>query len=341
MPGEVVISGEENVISGSNRSYSAVASGASNFTWTVPDGWHIISGQGSDTIEVFVGDVSGYVCVTPENDCAVGVANCVLVMSNKLPGPVTISGTKLLCEALNGAYYADAKDTDTYTWTLSGNWTIDSGQGSYYVQVTPGDSIATLCVTPSNSTGEGEQECIILSTHTIPIIPPEIIGETDPVVNESYTYSVELIPNAHSYIWNTSDGNIDDDTHEVGFIWSTPGHRQMSVKTRNECGESELLIIDIMVRESATGLADIKGNDLLFYPNPSSDYLKIRGRNDQLYGSLVSLTDISGRVVYLQKIELEITNNEFVMDISHLYPGIYIVSLKTNNLLVTKKLIIE
>ncbi len=336
IPDMPTIIGNESVISGSTVSYSAVASKAKTFTWTVPAGWQIISGQGSDTIEVLAGDASSYICVTPMNDCGEGPFNCVLISSNKLPGPVTISGPGVICKELGGLYIADS-----YSWTLSGNWTIDSGQGSYSVIITPGDSIGILCVTPSNGTGEGEQECKEISLHTVPAQPSEILGETNTIVNESYTYSVDLIPDVESYHWNTSDGSIEGETHEVAFIWSSPGLQQVSVKTRNECGESELLILDITVQESATGLAEVKGNDLLIYPNPSSDYLRIKGRNEQLNGSLVSLTDVSGKLVYSQKIELEISSNEFVMDISQMYPGIYIMSLKTTDLLVTKMLLIE
>ncbi len=341
IPDMPTITGEESVISGSTVSYSAVASKAKTYTWTVPPGWQIISGQGSDTIEVLAGDASSSICVTPMNDCGEGPVNCFQVSSNKLPGPVTISGPGLLCKELRGVYYADALDTDSYSWTLSGNWTIDSGQGSYSVMITPGDSIGILCVTPSNGTGEGSQECIQISLHTVPAQPSEILGETNPIINESYTYSVDLIPDAESYHWNTSDGSIDGETHEVDFIWNTIGHQGISVKTRNECGESELSILDVTVQESATGLAEVKGNDLLIYPNPSSDYLKIKGQYEQLNGSLVSLTDVSGKVVCVRKIELEISSNEFVMDISQMYPGIYIVSLQTNDLLVTKMLLIE
>ena len=171
IPGEPTIHGEENVISGSTLNYSAVVSGADYFTWSVPAGWNIISGQGTGSIEVLVGDASGYLCATPENDCGVGTGKCVLISSNKLPDPVTISGFNLLCKEFTGTYYADALYADSYTWTLSGNWTIDSGQGTSSVHISPGDSIATLCVTPSNSTGEGSQECIQISTHSIPIIP--------------------------------------------------------------------------------------------------------------------------------------------------------------------------
>ena len=160
-------------------------------------------------------------------------------------------------------------------------------------------------------------------------------------MNESYTYSVDLIPDAESYHWNTSDGSIASESNEVTFTWSTPGHQGMSVKTRNECGDSELSLLDVTVQESATGLAELKGNDLRIYPNPTSDYLTVKGQNEQLNASIVSLTDMSGKLVYLHKIELEITNNEFVMDISNLHPGIYIVSIKTNDLFLTKKLIVE
>jgi hypothetical protein len=66
----------------------ALVSGATSYFWTVPGGWTITSGQGTNSIIVTTGSVGGNIQVTPINSCGNGVANTVVV--------TVIGGTKTL-----------------------------------------------------------------------------------------------------------------------------------------------------------------------------------------------------------------------------------------------------
>lgn len=57
---------------GETRWYSVIEEPGVTYTWTVPGDWNILSGQGSDSISVLVGSMSGYVTVTPSNACGDG-----------------------------------------------------------------------------------------------------------------------------------------------------------------------------------------------------------------------------------------------------------------------------
>ncbi|MEI6766474.1 MAG: glycine-rich protein [Bacteroidota bacterium] len=59
-------------------SISAV-SGATSYTWTVPSGSTITSGQGTTAIVISFGSTSGNVCVTADNSCGSGTASCLAV----------------------------------------------------------------------------------------------------------------------------------------------------------------------------------------------------------------------------------------------------------------------
>jgi hypothetical protein len=48
-------------------------SGATTYNWTVPIGWHIVSGQGTTSITVIPGSCWGNVSVVPSNACANGL----------------------------------------------------------------------------------------------------------------------------------------------------------------------------------------------------------------------------------------------------------------------------
>lgn len=51
----------------------------------------------------------------------------------------------------------------TYTWQVPSDWTIDSGQGSNHISVTPGTVAGDIIVTPSNTCGNGPSQSLSVS----------------------------------------------------------------------------------------------------------------------------------------------------------------------------------
>ncbi len=75
-----VISGNDPACESSVESYSISAvGGAASYTWTVPAGWTIDSGQGTTSITVTTGINGGNVCVTADNICGNSSASCLNV----------------------------------------------------------------------------------------------------------------------------------------------------------------------------------------------------------------------------------------------------------------------
>ena len=75
------ISGNTSVCSGStnlNYTISSVSS-ATSYTWTVPSGWTITSGQGSTSLYATAGTAGGNICVTASNSCSSSSATCQAV----------------------------------------------------------------------------------------------------------------------------------------------------------------------------------------------------------------------------------------------------------------------
>jgi hypothetical protein len=71
--GNAVLSGPSTANQGSTTTYSVSAVyGASYYSWTVPAGWTILSGQGTNSISVQVGANAGHVKVMPTNACGNG-----------------------------------------------------------------------------------------------------------------------------------------------------------------------------------------------------------------------------------------------------------------------------
>ncbi|MBW8049671.1 MAG: hypothetical protein FVQ77_04900 [Cytophagales bacterium] len=96
------INGSTNVNTGQpGVSYSIdTVPGVASYTWTVPPGATIASGQGTDSITVDFDTTSGDVCVTATNSCGTSSASCLAVTVN----PAFVCGTDSVQDA-DGNWY--------------------------------------------------------------------------------------------------------------------------------------------------------------------------------------------------------------------------------------------
>jgi len=130
--------------------------GASNYTWTVPNGATIASGQGTTNITVNFGTNSGNVSVTPSNSCGNGGSNSKAVTINVCSSsPVAdFSGTpQTLCEGNTVTFTDLSANTPTgWVWSFPGGTPSSStAQNPTITYNTAGTYNVTL--TASNASG--------------------------------------------------------------------------------------------------------------------------------------------------------------------------------------------
>jgi hypothetical protein len=94
------------------------------------------------------------------------------------------------------------------------------------------------------------------------------------------------------------------------------------------------------------GPAGIKNNEGLtasfdIYPNPASSQSILHLNSDKSSETTVIVTNVAGQIVYTKKHTLNPGSNSITLNHENLSSGIYSVSLKTNEAIVTKKLIIS
>jgi len=117
---------------------------ATTYNWTLPLGWVITSGTGTNSITVTSGanGDNGNITVTAENSCGVSTASLLAVTVNPgtpaAPGP--ISGTLAQCPALTDQVYSitPVPNATTYNWTVPTGWAITSGAGTNSISLTTG-----------------------------------------------------------------------------------------------------------------------------------------------------------------------------------------------------------
>lgn len=117
------ISGSAASCEGSSESYSVVNTSGVVYTWSVPAGSTITSGQGTNTITVTVGANSGNIEVSPSNSCGSGASQALVLSVSGMPGqasaPMGPDVVDLANEFSSGYSTAGASNASMYQWEVS------------------------------------------------------------------------------------------------------------------------------------------------------------------------------------------------------------------------------
>ncbi|MBL7905596.1 MAG: DUF11 domain-containing protein [Bacteroidales bacterium] len=273
MPG--AITGVQGPCIGSSKTYSVTNISGLLYTWAVPSGWIINSGQGSNTINVTVGSGTGNVSVTATNACG-GSAPRNLAVSPQASVPAqpsAIQGSSPVCQNSTQTYSVTAVPYTTYTWAVPAGWSITSGQGSSAVTVTTGNSSGTITVTPANDCGTGTpQNRSITVDITTPAATGSITGSNNPCQNSSQTYSVPNV-NGVTYTWGfpsdwaiTSGQGSNSVTVTTGAVSGN-----ITVVPSNGCGNGPATTLPAVVFLLPANPGTITGN-ILFCEGSTQTY---------------------------------------------------------------------
>ncbi|OKL40909.1 hypothetical protein A3841_13795 [Pontibacter flavimaris] len=252
-PGE--ISGSAQVCTSTTATYTiAPVNTAYTYTWDVPEGWKIVSGQGTETIEVLVGSAAGEVTVIAGNSCgesgmaklAVDVADNTPIAPGAITGPATS-----FCEGTPGLTYSiePINGATSYNWTVPTDWKITAGQGTTSITVTAGAEAGEVAVTATNACGNGGTALKNVMSQTTPLTPEISLGSINPCQGVTTTYSVtaSAAGNVDTYIWEVPTGwkivsGHNTSTIEV-LVNGTAG--KIRVTAKNSCSESGTAEMDV------------------------------------------------------------------------------------------------
>ena len=138
-PGAITLTNTNALLcAGSTVMYSiAEVADATSYTWTLPPGWTVTSGAGTDTLMVAVGRTAGEVTVKATNACGSSAASS-LAAAAPLPTPDQPSAIVDESSPCTGLLYTiTAAAGVNYTWVVSADFDIVSGQGTNRISVKP------------------------------------------------------------------------------------------------------------------------------------------------------------------------------------------------------------
>lgn len=218
--------------------------GATTYTWSVPSGASIVSGQGTTGITVDFGIVSGDVSVTANNLNGSSAPQTLSVaVYGTPPQPGVIAGSETVCEYATGVSYsiAPVSGATHYTWTASSGAGITSGQGTTAVTVDFTAASSIISVTAENPCATGPAQSTVVVVIAIPDQPGPISGPGDVCEFETdVAYSIASVAGATGYTWSVPGGAAivsgQGTTHVTIEFGATSGN--VSVSANNSCGTS-------------------------------------------------------------------------------------------------------
>jgi large repetitive protein len=250
------ITGNTTVCSGSTNTYSiSSVSGATGYTWTIPSGAIINSGQGTTSISVTFGTISGNVSVAADNSCGSSTVRTSAITVNTVPAqPSTISGTTTPCQGSSQTYSVTSVGGVTYNWTFPSGWTQTAGGTTNSVTVTVGSTSGDVIVTPSNSCGNGTARSLSTTVNTAPATPGSISGATSACAGSSQTYSISSVAGATSYTWTVPSGSTINSGAGTTSINVTLGSNSgnVTVTASNTCGTSSANTLGVSITTTVT-----------------------------------------------------------------------------------------
>ena len=260
LPGNATtVNGPSTLCVGSNATFTTpTVANATGYQWVVPNGISIVSGQGTNTINIVVSsNVSGNISVSPSNSCGNGNSTSILVTVSDAPdNPLSISGPNSVCAGEIATYTIPYVTGATgYQWDVPSTTSIVSGNGTNSISLDWGSATTgTISVTPYNSCGNSIPSSIYV---TVSQLPPSVTGNINGPLfvchGDMTNYYITPVNNATGYIWEVPlgisiAGGQNTNTITVDWQFATSGF--IKVIPTNGCGLGVTDSIFVVSQES-------------------------------------------------------------------------------------------
>ncbi len=236
----LTISGLPNVCENGISTFSIPSLAGAVYSWTVPTGWAIVSGNGTNIISVKAGNQSGNITARATNSCA-DLSSTLYVTTSSPTIAGTLSGNNIVCEGINNS-----------TITLTGNdgnilkWVSSTDTGKSWSDIN--NTFNTLTVQNLNSTTlykaivQKGTQCSIDSTNSVlitvntktiggeiyPSLLPICVGQNQNTTLQLQNARGDVLNWQYSYdsiVWNNVTPPNTSNSYDVVGISSTIKYR--------------------------------------------------------------------------------------------------------------------
>jgi hypothetical protein len=217
--------------------------------------------------------------------------------------------------------------------------TIKAGQGTNSITVDISGSFGTGSITVQGVNDCGPGASRNLSIQAKPFIYGSISGSQSVCPGASgVPYSIGTVSGATAYSWTTPGGSLVSTGQGTKNILVNYGsteatNQSMAVRASNSCGVSNAKTLGGITISSTFCGARLSDTDpeirmgFGLRPNPIRDLVLLDIRLQEAAKLTLRITDVTGRLVYTEQIELQAGANTIHRDFSDLPSGIYAITL--------------
>ena len=207
----------------------------------------------------------------------------------------------------------------SYTWSSNGNCSFlpDANSANAVIFFLAGTYVITLTTDNGN---------VSVSSKTVIVKPSPNLVLTVPNKDVCYGESTDIVASGGtSYYWQP--GGISGAT--MNYQASANQIFECSSTGTNGCTNT----VSISMRAvDCTGINSLNAHETNFaiYPNPAQDLVYISSYSEKDKDVFIEISDVSGKMILTQILNLKKEKNDFPLDISSLAKGMYILKLRTD-----------
>ncbi|MFN0189473.1 MAG: T9SS type A sorting domain-containing protein [Bacteroidia bacterium] len=323
--------------------------GNNTYTWTMPTGLTILSGQNTTSISVKVGAaaVGGDVCVKAKNSCGSSANLCLTV--SIIPNPLaigTITGNANgVCNSAKN-YSVVNQAGVTFNWVVPAGATLVSGQGTNAVSVSYNNSFSSgnIVVTGTNSCGNSTSASKTINGK--PAIPTTITGPTSACYNgQNINYSCSNSTGATSYTWTIPAGaslvsGQGTNSIVLNFASTVGNVLKLKVTANNACGTSSIKTLNITML-NCPRIGQDKIDEIMLYPNPVKDELTLSWVTDAEEDLQVTCIDILGQQLMNKNYLSSEVASGIKINTSNFSNGVYFIRVVQGDIVRTRKFVVK
>ncbi len=337
----LAITGDNAFCVGVSKTYSiAAVSGATGYTWTVPIGWNISSGQNTTSINVIPNSNTGTMQVQSiQGGCRSSFSSLSIFNSyTQASKPQSITpSSQPACELSSITLSSNTLiGASSYVWQLPSDWSFIGNSTLQTIQVKVGSSNGNVTVRGKNEGCESDSSLSLgMTVSRLPQFLGGIAGEKYIKANTSRNYSIAA-SNANSYVWNIpSDWLLlgGENTNSI-MVLTGSQNATLGVKAINNCGFSQSSL-NVITGVSATLIEQDDFKSLKIFPIPANEKIFIDYELQKQIEIQFELFGLNGQTLFSGK--LSAAKGLATIETNDLATGLYLLRFINQGREITSK----
>jgi uncharacterized delta-60 repeat protein len=288
------------------------------------------------------------------NDCIViRLLNDTMCMTPNTP-PTLVGQLVNVCGKTLSYTIPSIPNADNYTWRASNpNVLINGAPGPFTdtvltVNVTwPSNltSNTTLYVKANNGCGSSVEKTGLAIVY--PTAITAINGNNLNVFGQTVNYSINASQGATNYTWTTNVSGAQINSNQgtsyssadtnISVTWpSSFTGGILYVQASNDCGNSPTYTINLL---GTVGINELNSSSIVVYPNPIINNKTITIQANINGVSDLQVVDLTGKLIFNTQVDFK--NNSTEINLDGISNGTYLIKLKNQDKLLTKKISIQ